>query len=97
MSSTDTGPRLPSRTIAPSGAAIGAIIGAMLWANSTHAGFSGSTVPWPGSTVRPWRTISARLSNGCRSIGLPRNLAVDAIDAGERGSRNIALVGVWRN
>ena len=27
------------------GAAIGAIIGAMLWANSTHAGFSGSTVP----------------------------------------------------
>ena len=55
---------MPSSTMAPSGAAIGAIIGAMLCANSTQAGFSGSTEPWPGSTVRPVRTISDRRSNG---------------------------------
>ena len=54
MSRTDNGTR-PSRQARSrlSGPAIGAIIGAMLWANSTQAGFSGSTDPWPGSTVRP--------------------------------------------
>ena len=75
--------------MAPSGAAIGAIIGAMLCANSTQAGFSGSTEPWPGSTVRPLRTISERRLNGSWTMGLPRNRAVEATRPGERGSRNI--------
>ena len=38
---------------------MGAIIGAMVSANWTQAGFSGSTVPSPGKTVRPVRTTLA--------------------------------------
>ena len=83
-----------SSTMEPSGAAIGAIIGTMQSANSTQAEFSGSTDPWPGSTVRPVRTISARLSNGSRTIGLPKNRAIEATHAGERESRNLELVSV---
>jgi len=39
---------------------MGVAIGAMLCANSTHTGSSGSTVPSPGRRVRPLRTISGK-------------------------------------
>ena len=82
--------------MAPSGPAIGAIMGAMVSANSTQIGFSGSTLPSPGSTVRPDRTISARRSNGSRMAGLLRNCAIEASEDGDRGSRKAALVAEWR-
>ena len=74
---------------------MGAIMGAMLCANSTQMGFSGSTEPSPGRTVVPARTISARLRQGSDMVGLPKKRAIEAMQAGERGSRNAALVGVW--
>lgn len=90
------GPEPPLRAMEPSGAAIGAIIDTMLCANSTHTGFSGSTVPSPGSTVRPLRTMSARCAYGSNMAGLPGNRAVDATEAGDAGSRDSVLVGVWQ-
>ena len=72
------------------------IIGAMLCANSAQTGFSGSTKPWPSRLVRPLRTTSARCSKGPMIAGLLMKRAVEATQAGERGSRNVALVGVWR-
>ena len=75
---------------------MGAIMGAMPWANSTQRGFSGSTEPWPGSTVPPLRTMSARCVYAAVITGSPRNRAIEAMHAGDRGSRNTALVGVCR-
>ena len=75
---------------------MGAIMGAMLCANSTQTGFSGSTVPSPGSTVWPLRTISAKRRNGSDRSGCPKNREMEAMQAGDRGSRNVALVGVLR-
>src|ERR1039458_1463833 len=61
---------------------IGPIIGAIFSANSTHTGFSGSTVPSPGRLVRPLRTTSARLAYDSISAGLLMNTAIDAMHAG---------------
>src|SRR6266571_2564918 len=94
MSRTDTEPRIPSSTMEPSGAAIGAIIGGMQWANSTQAEFSGSTDPWPGSTVRPVRTTAATRWNGGRATGFPKKGTIEARHAGDRESRNFELVAV---
>ena len=65
ISSTRIGPLWPFSTTAPSGPAIGPIIGAIFSANCTQTGLSGSTVPSPGSAVRPLRTTSARLCVRC--------------------------------
>src|SRR5579863_161811 len=94
MSSTFIAPVRPSSTTFPSGPANGAIIGAMLWANSTQMGFSGSTLPSPGRTVRPFRTMSERCSYGFRISGFDRNCAIEARQLGDVGSRNAALEGV---
>ena len=73
---------------------MGAIMGAMLWANSTQMGFSGSTLPSPDSMVRPLRITSARLWNVVCMVELPRNRDIEARHDGEAGSRKAALVGL---
>ena len=73
---------------------MGPIIGPIFSANSTQTGFSGSTEPLPGSTVRPLRTTSAKCAYDSFICGLLKNCATEAMHAGERGSRNAALLGV---
>ena len=73
---------------------MGPIIGAIFSANSTQTGLSGSTVPAPGKLVRPMRTTSARWSYASWIAGFAMNCATEAMHAGERGSRNAALLGV---
>jgi len=83
------GPERPFMTIAPKGAAMGAIIGAMLWANSTQMGFSGSTEPSPASVVWPeYRSLDWAHPRGADAVG------GGAGWAGSVGCGGVARVGV---
>ena len=86
-------PAAASRTCAIS-SAMGRIIGAMDRANSTQIGFSAEIEPSPSRTGRPVRIPSARFMNAATVPGIVRKPDVEAMEAGERWSRNTAESGV---